>query len=177
MFSERKIISVKDLKVGDLVVGAHVSEGGTYISTIVGEITSITTTKWDIYSVKGDTLTRPFGGPIIFSGILRENEIEVIDQSVCLKIIELFHLANEQIIEGKGRHTETIEIINEMRHKSRQELQEKYSVVDVMYEIDRPKFLLLEINQTASARSINNLIEAIRWDYKDVVISTKRWGE
>jgi hypothetical protein len=43
--------------------------------------------------------------------------------------------------------------------------------------IDRPKFLLLEINQTASARAINKLIEAIRWDYKDVVKSIKRSEE
>lgn len=46
-----------------------------------------------------------------------------------------------------------------------------------MVEIDRPKFLIIEIDQTSSARKINNLIETIRWNFKDVVISTKRWGE
>jgi hypothetical protein len=41
-------------------------------------------------------------------------------------------------------------------------------------DIDRPKFLILEINQTTSACLIKNLIETIRRDYKDVVISMRK---
>jgi len=43
-----------------------------------------------------------------------------------------------------------------------------------MVEIDRPKQLIIEIDQTASAHSINNMIGTLRFDFKDVVKSIKR---
>jgi hypothetical protein len=46
-----------------------------------------------------------------------------------------------------------------------------------MVEIDRPKHLILEINQTASAHSINNMIGVLRFDFKDIVKSIKRSEE
>jgi hypothetical protein len=46
-----------------------------------------------------------------------------------------------------------------------------------MVEIDRPKHLIIVIDQTASVHSINNLISAIRFNFKDVVKSIKRSEE
>jgi hypothetical protein len=43
--------------------------------------------------------------------------------------------------------------------------------------IDRPKHLILEIDQTASAYSINLMIATLRFDFKDVVKSIKRLEE
>lgn len=43
--------------------------------------------------------------------------------------------------------------------------------------IDRPKHLIIEIDQTASAYSINHMIGTLRFDFKDVVKSIKRSEE
>jgi hypothetical protein len=46
-----------------------------------------------------------------------------------------------------------------------------------MVEIDRPKQLIIEIDQTTSTHSINLMIGALRFDFKEVVKSIKRLEE
>ncbi len=130
MFQERKKIAVKDLKIGDLVVGTHEDYASMKRTIVAGQITAITTKKKsdDItYHVKGDTLIFQFGDPIKLSGILEENEVEVIDPQTCSTIIELYNLANKQISNGISP-IETAEKVSDIRHKSRKELEEKYAV-------------------------------------------------
>jgi hypothetical protein len=125
-----KIGHITCIGVGDLVVGLHSENGGTLIRVVAGNVNKIYKDKKSgvkIYDVKGKA-QQQFDQIINFSGNLEENEIEVIDQEKCREIINLYDLANKQIIEG--RHCWEIgEKINEMRHKSRQELEEKYAVV------------------------------------------------
>jgi RNA polymerase-binding transcription factor DksA len=125
-----KIGHITCIGVGDLVVGLHSENGGTLIRVVAGNVNKIFKDKKSgvkIYDVKGKS-QQQFDQIINFSGNLEENEIEVIDQEKCREIINLYDLANKQIIEG--RHCwETGEKINEIRHKSRQGLEEKYAVV------------------------------------------------
>lgn len=46
-----------------------------------------------------------------------------------------------------------------------------------MLDIDRPKYLILEIDQTASAYAINHMIGTLRHDFREVVKSIKRSEE
>jgi hypothetical protein len=80
-----------------------------------------------IYDVKGKA-QQQFDQIINFSGNLEENEIEVIDQEKCREIINLYELANKQIIQGVLDRHETVEKINTMRMDSRRKLEEKYGV-------------------------------------------------
>ncbi len=124
-----KPISVRTLKTGDLVVGQHVDNIIRSYKVVAGIITSISKSKEAFtYNIRGKKFTQSLD----FSGILTENEIEVIDQVICNEIIKLYDLANRQIIAGFGHHDLdlTVEKIREMRHKSRQELEEKYAVAE-----------------------------------------------
>lgn len=133
MFQERKRISIKDLnlKIGDKVVGMHVDKSHLSYTTVAGEIKRIdklndgTVT----YHVRGKAYLRPFSEPAYLSGDLEENEVEVIDQGMCNTIMEMFDLANDQLSAG-SRDMGTVEEIREMRHRARQELEEKYPVVE-----------------------------------------------
>lgn len=131
--SEHKKISIRNLKVSDMVVGQHVDNIIKSYKVVAGIITSISKSKEVFtYNIRGAMLTRPFGKPLDFSGSLTENEIEVIDQVTCNTIIKLYDLANRQIITGFGHHDldQTVGKIREMCHKSRLELEEKYAVVE-----------------------------------------------
>jgi hypothetical protein len=57
--------------------------------------------------------------------ILKDTEVEVIDQGLCNIIIELYNLVNKQVIAGVSWQ-ETSQKIIEIRHKSWQELEAKY---------------------------------------------------
>jgi len=127
-------ISIKNhLKFGDMVVGQHIDKLKKSSETIAGivnrcehKINSDGCVTFR-YQVIGNVLKRPFGEPVEFSGILEENEVEVVDPATCSKIIKLFDLANKQVIAGEP-YQETVDKIWEIRHKSRQELEEKYPV-------------------------------------------------
>lgn len=121
-----KKISVKDyLKVGDLVAGQHVDRERATVTIVAGSISEIRYTNCVTYYVIGNAFKRPFGDTARLSGILEENEVEVIDSDTCTTIIELFALANQQLIAGAS-YQRTIQKIRELRQKSRQELEEKY---------------------------------------------------
>lgn len=129
MHPESKI-SVKDhLKVGDLVVGQHTDRVRGTVKIVAGIISeiryNIRYNNYITYYVLGNVFKRPFGDTVRLSGILEENDVEVIDPSTCTTIIELFALANQQVIVGTP-YQETVQKIWELRHKSRQELEEKY---------------------------------------------------
>lgn len=127
---ERKKIAIHDLGIGDWVVGDHVDQVHQRYNVVAGEIIRITDSDSDvIYHVKGITLHRPHADPPEFSGILMSNELESIDPGTYTTIMELFDLANKQIIAGVS-YQETVQKIREIRHKSRQELEEKYPVVE-----------------------------------------------
>lgn len=126
-----KIGHITCIGVGDLVVGLHSENGGTLIRVVAGNVNKIYKDKKSgvkIYDVKGKA-QQQFDQIINFSGNLEENEIEVIDQEKCREIIELYELANKQIIQGILHRSETVEKINKMRMDSRRELEEKYAVV------------------------------------------------
>jgi hypothetical protein len=137
--TEHKRIEVRDLNVGDMVVGTHVEFNS--MKVVAGDISRKNIDKDGnvIYYVQGKTLPRPFGEPLNFSGILMQNEVQVIDPQICRTIIELYDLTNRQIIAGSQLNAassafpyrETVEKINEMRHKARAQLEEKYGVVEV----------------------------------------------
>jgi hypothetical protein len=126
MWSDRKKILIKHLKIGDMVVGRHVYEPHIYQQIVAGKIIGKTNTEDGgvAYQVEGNTLQR-FGEPITFSGILKDTEVEVIDQGLCNIIIELYNLVNKQVIAGVSWQ-ETSQKIIEIRHKSWQELEAKY---------------------------------------------------
>jgi hypothetical protein len=124
--SDREKIS-KHLKIGDMVVGRHVYEPHIYQQIVAGKIINKNTEDGGVvYQVEGNILQR-FGEPITFSGILKDTEVEVIDQGVCNTLIELYNLVNKQVIAGASWQ-ETAQKINDIRHISRQELEEKYPV-------------------------------------------------
>ncbi len=132
-FSKRghKRIKITCIGVGDLVVGLHSEYGGTLVRVVVGNVNKIfkdKTSGVNIYDVKGK-LIQQFNQIINFGGNLEENEIEVIDQEKCREIINLYELANKQIIQGLLDRHETVEKINTMRMDSRRELEEKYAVM------------------------------------------------
>jgi hypothetical protein len=133
MFPERKKISVKDLNVGDMVVGMHVEKGGALLTIVAGEIYQKIISKDNTinYYIKGKTYKLPNRDTIAFSGFLDENEIEVIDQSIYNTIIEMYDQSYKLINEGKIGYRDIGENINELRHKSRAELEEKYAVVEI----------------------------------------------
>lgn len=124
-----KRINITCIGVGDLVVGLHSEYWGTLVRVVAGNVNKIFTEKKSgvkIYDVKGKAIQQ-FDQIINFGGNLEENEIEVIDQEKCREIINLYDIAHKQIIEG--RHCWEIgEKINEIRHKSRQGLEEKYAI-------------------------------------------------
>ncbi len=133
MSQERKKIAIRHLDVGDMVVGLHVDKGGTLLKVVAGEINrKITEKDTDIvmYHVKGKTYMLLYKDLVDFSGILDENEVEVINQGICKMIIELYDQAMEKMIAGREGHFDIAQKINEMRHKSRAELEEKYTVVE-----------------------------------------------
>ncbi len=131
--SERKKISIKYLKISDMVVGMHVDKARTFYKIVAGEITNKTTAKdgFVTYHVKGKILPciEPTE-PANLSGSLDENEVEVIDPDVCNTIIELYEVANKQLGQGLRSAYENAEKAHEMRHKSRAELEQKYVVVE-----------------------------------------------
>lgn len=132
MFLERKKISVKDLNIGDMVIGMHSHNYGMLFTIVAGEIKKKSKDKKSnkiIYFVQGNTLQESYDKKIDFSGFLDEDEVEVIDQQMYYEIMELYIVANKQLISGQS-HRETAEKINEMRHKSRAELEEKYAVME-----------------------------------------------
>lgn len=100
-----KKISVRDLKIGDKVVGMH-REMFAYkvlAGTIISKVVKKGITTYHVQSRSGQ-----------YSGDLNEDEIEVIDQATCNTIIKLYDVAI-----GAGLHwLETVERINEIRHKS-----------------------------------------------------------
>lgn len=133
---ERKKITILDLGIGDRVVGEHVDQVHQRYNVVAGEIIRIEPTDSDsdsdsdvIYHVKGVTLHRPYADSLKFSGILMSNELESIDPGTYTTIMELFDLANKQIIAGIS-YQETVQKIRDIRQKSRQELEEKYPVVE-----------------------------------------------
>ena len=114
-------ISIKTLKIGDKVIGMHADPAGSY-TTVAGKISKITSNKsGDVtYHVVGDLFIRPSADSISLSGFLEESEVEVIDPGTYRIIIELFDLANKQLISGSPFHTETVQKIRDLRYKSRQ---------------------------------------------------------
>jgi len=120
---ERKKIAIKDLNIGDMVVGMHVNKQRTFYKIVAGEITNKTTAKdgFVTYHVNGKILPciKP-AEPANLSGSLEENEVEVIDPDVCNTIIEFYEVL-------RSAH-ENAEKAHEMRHKSRAELEQKYAV-------------------------------------------------
>ncbi len=131
------------LAEGDFVVGMHADPAGSY-TTVAGKIDKITCNKSGevIYHVSGNILIRPGADPIELSGVLQESEIEVIDPGTYRRIIELFDLATKQLIAeaespypkqiiASSSYKETVQKIRDLRHKSRQELEEKYPAAEV----------------------------------------------
>ncbi len=131
MSEERKKISVKDLKIGDMVVGQHIDSVWLSYNIVAGEIASISTANDGLvtYHVNGKTFLRiEPTKPLNLSVSLTENEVEVIDLDVCNTIIELYKIANKQFGQGLRSAHENAENAHELRHKSRHELEEKYAV-------------------------------------------------
>ncbi|MFH1261267.1 MAG: hypothetical protein ABII39_04980 [Candidatus Micrarchaeota archaeon] len=131
MISERKKISIKHLKIGDMVVGLHVDKPKTFYKIVAGKITNKTTAKDGLvtYHVMDHSLCYNSEKTTAnLSGGLDENEVEVIDPDVCNTIIELYEVANKQLDLGLRSAHETAEKAHEMRHTSRAELEEKYTV-------------------------------------------------
>lgn len=133
MLPKQKEISVKDLKVGDMVVGLHFDSKAEWeYKTVAGKITSREEANDGVvtYKVTGKTLWRNLHKPVHLSGILVDNEVQVIDQNVCNRIIELFEDCNKKINSGLLDIGLQIAIkASEMRYQWRQELEEKYAVV------------------------------------------------
>ncbi len=130
MFPERKKIAVRDVNVGAMVIGQHVDMGGGLYTIVAGEIKrKIEEEKNIVYFIKGKTMISPNKDidTINFSGFLKEDEIEVIDKQKYNTISELYDFAWDQMTSGLP-HRDIDEKINEMRHKSRAELEEKYAV-------------------------------------------------
>ncbi len=125
--------AVKDLKIGDMVVGHN--DLCTKYSIIAGEITKITRSKTGmvVYHIQGIDL-QPRDKSIDFSGELSEDEVDVIDQPTCKIIFGLYERANKEIIAGSSgysvRYHETVGKSNELRHRARAELEEKYAVAE-----------------------------------------------
>lgn len=114
-------IYIKNLEIGDKVVGMHVDILTRSINIVAGKIKKILN---GLYYVDGIILYRPHTKQINFSGVLKENEIEIIDNVICNKIMELYELANKQLIcESLRDYHNTINKINEIRHNSRLDLQ------------------------------------------------------
>lgn len=109
-------ISIKDLIIGDLVVGMHWSKGRTSCERRAGVITAISTSRSGaiIYHVRGRTHKRPDSEPLSTSGDLEESEVQVTDQDACNKIIGLFNVATEQIMARSSSFRETAEQVNEI---------------------------------------------------------------
>lgn len=117
---EYNIIQIENLKVGDKIIGNHVNKITRVTKIVAGYITKIIKfEKTTEYCVKGNILHRSNCELMNFSGILKENEIEVIDNVICNKIIELYDLANEQLIKNLQDYHYTLEKINELRMQSR----------------------------------------------------------
>jgi alkyl sulfatase BDS1-like metallo-beta-lactamase superfamily hydrolase len=129
-YPKRKKILVKDLKIGDLVVGSHLDEQSKSITVIAGTIII----KKESETADGVRIQYyvkpPSDKPVELAGFLYDNEIEAIDPETCATIIDMFGMVIGKAIARTGGAWETSEKINEMRHKSRKELEEKYAVVE-----------------------------------------------
>jgi len=137
-------IKVNDLKIGDLVIGMRCyqdSVAGLYNNLVDGQpLLSCTTIAGRIkyrtkeksgkvnYHVVGETLPRPGGEPVLLSGLLGDDEVEVIDQSMCKMILELIDTANQKLIIV-APYEEVLEMANKIekiRHDEQQKLEVKY---------------------------------------------------
>lgn len=83
-----------------------------------------------IYYVKGDKHIHIQDNGISTSGVLEESEVQVIDQTACKKILELFDLATTQIMAGSLSFRETAEEVNEIIANEWQKVKVKYGVLE-----------------------------------------------
>ena len=136
MPQKQKKISVNDLNVGDMVVGLNVDDRAEWkYKTVAGKIISREVANDGVvtYKVKGKTFRRNFNKTADLSGILVENEVEVIDQNVCNTIIDILEDGIQKINKGfLDIGLETALKAHEMRYKSRQELEDKYAVMGAL---------------------------------------------
>ena len=123
-------ISVKDLKIGEMVVGLHRDLRSNSYQRRAGVITAISTAKSGaiVYHIRGRTHKRPDGEALSTSGRLEESEVQVIDQDACNNIIELFNTATGQIMARSLSFRETAEQVNEIIYNEWQKLKAKYGV-------------------------------------------------
>jgi hypothetical protein len=123
-----KQIAVKDLNLGDLVVGLHAEDDDISFSRIAGKITTISVKLGVVkYFVDGEVHYRP-NGNISTSGFLLESEVQVIDQGACRKIIRSFREYTNLIETGALPYRETVEEVNDLIYDERQKLEKKYVV-------------------------------------------------
>lgn len=123
-------ISVKDLKIGQMVVGLHHGKKPGSYERRAGVITAISTSRYGdiVYHIQGRTHQRPDSEPLSTSGLLEESEVQVIDQDACNEIIGLFNVATEQIMAHSLSFRETAEQVNEIIGNEYEKLKAKCGV-------------------------------------------------
>lgn len=121
------ISEISSLKEGNLVVGLY-NDHDMRTNIVAGTITKIQKSKGSkVYHVKGNIHYCKYdrhSSPSDFSGVLKEDEIEIIDQAICKEIIELYELAFNQFESGQP-FRETTQKINDIRAREKEKLKNK----------------------------------------------------
>lgn len=121
------ISEISSLKEGNLVVGLY-NDHDMRTNIVAGTITKIQKSKGSkVYHVKGNTYRDKYdkySSLLSLSGILVESEIEIINQSICKELIELYDLAFNQLESGQP-FRETTQKINDIRAREKEKLKNK----------------------------------------------------